>query len=90
MCVYACFANAVSFNGNSLSLCNLPDFVLHTQFQVSNMADEFTRKLRYLHVTNEGLSEIQLLSIQLQVSVLFEALFSTVQCNLINVQTTSL
>lgn len=41
------------------------------QFQVSNMADEFTRKLGYLHVTNEGLSDIQLLNIQLQVSVYY-------------------
>ncbi len=31
------------------------------------MADELTRKLGYLHVTNEGLSDVQLLSIQLHV-----------------------
>ncbi|XP_064394564.1 formin-J-like isoform X4 [Halichondria panicea] len=35
------------------------------RFQVSNMADQLTRKLGYLHVTNEGLSDVQLLSIQL-------------------------
>jgi len=31
------------------------------------MADELTRKLDYLHVTNEGLTNIQILNIQLQV-----------------------
>ncbi len=33
------------------------------------MADQLTRKLGYLHVTNEGLSDVQLLSIQLHVCI---------------------
>ncbi len=38
------------------------------------MADELTRKLGYLHVTNEGLSDVQLLSIQLHVCVSYQCM----------------
>ena len=34
------------------------------------MADEFMRKLQYLHIGDEGLSPLQVMKIQLEVSVL--------------------
>ena len=37
------------------------------QLQVSILADELSRKLQYLHVSSEGLTELQLLIIQLEV-----------------------
>ena len=40
---------------------------LPPQLQVSMLADELTRKLQYLHISNEGVSDLQVLNIQLQV-----------------------
>lgn len=42
-------------------------FFIILQLQVSNMADEISRKLNYLHVDTETTSELQLLNVKLQV-----------------------
>ena len=48
-------------------LCHV--FVVYvSQFKVSNLADQFTRKLEYLHVSTTSISSLEILSIKLQVS----------------------
>ena len=39
-----------------------------TQLQVSSVSDELSRKLNFLHVSDDGLTQVQKLSIILEVS----------------------
>lgn len=45
-----------------------PFLMYSLQFQVSSLADELSRKLQFLHVSTDGIADMQVLQIQVKVS----------------------
>lgn len=46
-----------------------PFLMYSLQFQVSSLADELSRKLQFLHVSTDGIADMQVLQIQVKVCV---------------------
>lgn len=49
-------------------VCAISGCLFLVQLQVSNLSDDVSRKLDYLHVSREKITDLQKLQIQLEVS----------------------